>query len=53
MIGITQTDPHKECLITFQTPFSVYLSGKLFQVKMSLYKLMDLDHFTIDKKYQF
>ena len=36
-----------------QQLFSVYLRGKLIQVKMSLYKLMDLDHFTIDKKSQF
>ena len=52
MIGIAQTDPHKGCLVTFQLPFSVYLRGKLIQVKC-LYTLMDLDHFTIDEKYQF
>ena len=32
--------------------FSVFLGGKLIQVKMSLYKLMDLDHFTTEEKYQ-
>ena len=53
MIGTAQTDPHKGCLITFQQPCSVYLRGKVIQVKISLYKLMDLDHFTIDEKYQF
>ena len=53
MIGTAQTDPHKGCLITFQQYFSVYLRGKLIQVKMSLYKLMDMDHFTIDEKYEF
>ena len=40
MIGIAQTDPYKGCFITFQLPFSVYLRGKVIQVKMSLYKMM-------------
>ena len=53
MIGISQTAPYKGCFITFQQPFSVCLRGKLIQVRMPLYKLMDLDHFTIEKKYQF
>ena len=53
MIGMAQTYSHKGCLITFQQPFPVYLRGKLIQIKMTLYKLMDLDHFTIEKKYQF
>ena len=39
--------------MTFQQPFYVCLRGKLIQVKISLYKLMDLDHFTIEEKYQF
>ena len=29
------------------------LRGKLIQVKMSLYKLIDLDNFTIEENYQF
>ena len=53
MIGIAQTDPYKECFITFQQLFQVCLRGKLIQVSMSLLKLMDLDHFTIEDKYQF
>ena len=55
MIGKAQTDPQKGCFITFQQPFYVHvcLRGKLIQVKMSLYELMDLDHFTIEEKYQF
>ena len=53
MIGTAQTDPHKWCLITFQQPFSVYLRGKVIQVKISLYKLMDFDYLSIDEKYQF
>ena len=53
MIGMTQADPYKGCYITFQLPLSIYIRDKLIQVKMSLYKLMDLDHFTIDEKYQF
>ena len=35
-----------------QQPFYVWLRGKLVQVKMSLYKLMGLDHFTIEEKYR-
>ena len=31
----------------------VCLKGKLIQVKTPLYKLMDLDHSTIEEKYQF
>ena len=50
MIGKAQTDP---CFVTFQQPFYVCLRGKLIQVNMSLCKLMDLDHFTIEEKYQF
>ena len=53
MIGIAQTDPYKRCFITFQLPFSVYLRGKVIQVKMPLYKMMDLYHFTTEEKYQF
>ena len=33
-IGMTQSDPYKGCYITFQLPFSVYLRGKLIQVKI-------------------
>ena len=51
IIGIAQTHPRKGYFITFKQSFSVYLRGKLIQEKMSLYKLMDLDHFTIDEKY--
>ena len=46
-------DWYKGCFITFLLRFSVCLKGKLIQVKMSLCKLMDLDHFTIAQKYQF
>ena len=53
MIGISQTAPYKVCFITFQQPFSVCLRGKLIQVKISLYKLMDLDHFTIEESINF
>ena len=48
MVAIAWTDPYKGCFITIQLPFSVCLRGKLIQVKMSPYKLWDLDHFTIE-----
>ena len=53
MIGITQTHPNKGCFITFQQPLSVCLRDKLGEVKIPLEELMDLDHITIDEKYQF
>ena len=43
MIGIEQTDSYNGCFITFQQSFLVCLRGKLIQVKMSLYKLMEME----------
>ena len=37
----------------FSSHFPYISEGKMIQVKISLYKLMDLDHFTIVEKYQF
>ena len=44
-------DLYKVFFKTFKLPFSVCLRGKLIQVKMFLYKLTDLGHFTIEEKY--
>ena len=53
MIGIPLIDPYNGCFIAFQQPFSVCLNGKPIKVKIFIYKLIYLDHFTIEKSINF
>ena len=46
--------PYGNCLVShYVAPVIFCLRGKLIQVKMVLFKPIDLDHFTIETKYTF